>query len=275
MDRVLLLQLVSVFLVTQLLGVAVGITLIKGIASGQIAQPTVVNDNPEDPINSVALIAYILVFTGLLLLFSRYLKGGFLFRWLEITVVFSTSLIVFGAFLPSAALMFALFLTILRAALPDEVALRNITAIIAVSGVGALMGVTLGVIPVLVFLILLACYDFIAVFKTKHMVSLAKEITKRNLAFTVAMPTPRHQFELGTGDLALPLVFAVSAMKSGQALGYPLYLAMPALIMAASLAGLVLTMNYSSRHVGKALPALPPQVVLMLAAWLVGRAIGI
>ncbi len=263
-----------IFLLSQVLGIAVGTSLIGEIASGEMEQPTIVTENPDDPINAIALIAGILVFTGFLLLFMLFFKGAGLFRIMEIFVLFTASLIVFSAFIPQAAFLFAVEIIALRLLLPKNVWIRNAAAIIAVAGVGALIGVTLGVIPVLVFLILLSVYDFIAVFKTKHMVRLAKGITKRNLAFTVAIPTKEHQFELGTGDLVLPLVFAVSVMKANQGLGFPLYVVPAAMILLASLAGLLFTINWVRKHLGKALPALPPQTALMIVAWLLSKALG-
>ncbi len=272
--RKLILLLVVVFVATQLLGVAVGVNLIGAIAAGEIEQPTVVTENPEDPVNAIALLVYILLFTAFLLVFLRFFRGRFLFKALETLVVFSASLLVFETFALGAAFVFAFELVAVRLLLPKDVLIRDIAAVIAIAGVGALLGVALGVIPVLVFLILLACYDFIAVFKTRHMVTLAKGIARQNLAFTVAMPTREHQFELGTGDLVLPLVFAVSVMKANLLLGFPLFLVAPAMILIASLAGLLVTIAYSGRHIGKALPALPLQAVLMLAAWLLSRAVG-
>jgi presenilin-like A22 family membrane protease len=266
--------LILVFLLTQVLGIAVGIGLIGEIASGEMEQPTVLTEDPDDPINAIALIAGVLVFTGFLLIFLKLFKGAGLFRLLEVFVLFAASLLVFTAFVPSVAFLFSVELVALKLVLEKNVWVRNIAAIVAVAGVGALIGVTLGVIPVLVFLILLSVYDFIAVFKTKHMVKLAKGISNKNLAFTVAIPTKEHQFELGTGDLVLPLVFAVSVMKANQSMGLPYYVVPGILILLASLLGLVLTINYVRKHVGKALPALPPQAVLMIAAWVLSKAIG-
>jgi len=274
MADALLAKLFALFLVAQVLGIAVGIGLIGDIASGELEQPTIVSDNPDDPINALALIAGILFFTGLMLGFMFFFKGAKLFRLMEFIVVFTASLIVFDTILPGASLLFAVQLVALRLLFPENVLVRNAAAIISVAGVGALIGVTLGVIPVLVFLILLSVYDFIAVFKTKHMVKLAKGISGRNLAFTIAIPTRKHRFELGTGDLVLPLVFAVSVMKANQAAGFPGYAVPAAMVLAASLIGLLLTIAYVSKHVGKALPALPPQAVLMIAAWALSKAIG-
>jgi len=266
--------LALIFLVAQVLGIAVGAGLIGEIASGEMEQPTILTENPNDPINAVALIVGILFFTAVLLLFMAFFKGGSLFKLLELFVVFSASLIVFAVIVPGLAFMFSFLLVSLKLLLPKSVLVRNAAAIFAVAGVGALIGVTLGVVPVLVFLILLSVYDFIAVFKTKHMVKLAKGISKRNLSFTVAIPTKQHTFELGTGDLVMPLVFAVSVMNEGQGLGFPAYVVPAAMILVASLAGLLFTINWVRKHVGKALPALPPQTVLMIIAWLASKALG-
>jgi len=267
-------KLALIFVIVQLIGIFVGTTLIGEIASGELEQPTIATENPDDPINAIALIAGILLFTGFFLVFMAFFKGSGMFRVLEVFVLFTASLLVFGSFVPQIAFLLAVELIALRLLFNENVFIRNISAIISVAGVGALIGVSLGVIPVLVFLILLSVYDFIAVFKTKHMVALAKGISGRNLAFTVAIPTKEHQFELGTGDLVMPLVFAVSVMKADQALGFPEYIVPAALILVASLAGLLLTIAWVEKHIGKALPALPPQTALMILAWLASKLIG-
>ena len=267
-------KLVLIFVLAQVIGLAVGANLISEIASGEMEQPVIFSENPDDPLNAIFLIGGILFFTVLLLVFMTFFKGPGLFRLFEIFVVFTASIIVFATFFPEAiAFVFAVELIAIRLLLPKSVFVRNIAAVISVAGVGALIGVSLGVIPVLIFLILLSVYDFIAVFKTKHMVTLAKGISGKNLAFTLAIPTEEHQFELGTGDLVLPLVFAVSVMKASTA-PYPFYFVPAAMVLIASIIGLLFTINWVSKHVGKALPALPPQAVLMILAWLASIALG-
>lgn len=278
MDRKLAAQLVVLFLITQALGLYVGMSLIAADVHA-----TIITENPEDIGNSIALFAYILVFTAILLVVVAYLKRYIylIFKALETLAVFATSLIVFaalGSFLPlPQALVWAMDLVVLVAALAvvilriiyaKHIWLRNVSSVIAVAGAGALIGVSLGVLPVLVFLVLLAVYDFIAVFKTKHMVTLAKSLTKKNLSFTYAMPTPKHTFELGTGDMVIPLAFAVSVLSAYAPLyAFPMNLVPSVAILGAALAGQLATIEYSSRHVGKALPALPPQVIAMLVAF--------
>jgi len=266
-------KLVLVFVIAQFFGVWAGAYLIGEIETGEMERPTILTENPDDPVNALALIGGIFGFTALLLVFLFFFKGVGFFRVFEVLVIFSGSFIVFSSIVPEAAFLLAVELVMLKLFFPQNLWIRNISALIAVAGVGALVGVSLGIIPVLIFLILLSVYDFIAVFKTKHMVKLAKGISGKNLAFTVALPTKEHQFELGTGDLVLPLVFAVSAMDSSKSLGFPLCTVPAFMILVASLVGLLLTINYVRKHVGKALPALPPQVALMIIAWLASKAI--
>ena len=278
MDKKLLLKLTALFLVTQVIGVAVGMSFVSEIQTGEIEPRGIITDNPDDVENALYLFVAILVFTGFFLLMLKLYKGPALFKILEAIVVFSASWIVFSVFLPSVAFMLAILLVAVRIAIPKNILFRNASSIISVAGIGALIGISLGVVPVLIFLVLLSVYDFIAVFKTKHMVTLAKNISKKNLAFTFAIPSKKlkHQFELGTGDMVMPLMFAVSVMSASalKGISYPNYLVPVTLILLGSLVGLLWTINYSSKHVGKALPALPPQTILMLLMWVVSKAIG-
>jgi presenilin-like A22 family membrane protease len=264
MNKKLFLQLISIFLVTQFLGLFVGLNLI----SHGVEREGIVNENPDDPVNSIGLFLYILIFTAILLLIIEFYKGELLFILLESILVFFTSLIVFGFVLPEEFGLIALLLSIAlvasRLILRKNVLLRNIASIIAASGAGPLIGYNFGLIPVMLFLIILAGYDVIAVFYTKHMVSLAKAITKKNLAFTFAFPTKEHQFELGAGDLVIPLVFAVSVLvETTKHFLFPFSLISPAIILWGSLVGLGITIHFSSKNVGKALPALPLQTITM------------
>ena len=273
MNRELLAWLALLFVVTQAVGLFVAGTLVR-----DDVKATFITDNPDDVENSVGLIVYILFFTACLLIAIRFFAGRIrlLFRVIELLAVFGTSVIVFSAFFPEAALHFALLVLALKLAVPDSVALRNATAVIATAGAGSLVGVSLGILPVIVFIALLSVYDLIAVFGTKHMVVMAKAMTKENVSFTFALPTKEHTFELGTGDMVIPLAFASSVLAANtKFMAFPWTYAMPALLLLASLAGLLWTINFISKRVGMALPALPPQTALMLAVFFVGKAIGL
>ncbi len=270
MQRALLIQLALVFVLTQAIGLTLGYALVEARAQGIIETTSVINDNPDDSLNAVALVVQILVMAGVLIAIIRFLpkyKKWFL-KILETVAVFTATALVSSLVLPETlALFFAVGLVALRLAFPKDLLLRNIAGILAASAVGALVGVLLGILPILVFVIALSLYDLWAVFGTKHMVELAKNVVPENLAFTVGMPTPEHQFELGTGDLVVPLAFATSVLATTYPAGFPESLALPAGLLIASLLGLIVTLDIVERKIGRALPALPLQTLFMVVVF--------
>ncbi|MDP2666387.1 MAG: presenilin family intramembrane aspartyl protease [Candidatus Diapherotrites archaeon] len=265
MDKPLLAQLAIYFIVVQALGLYVGYSLIQADL-----EPVIFSPDPDDPVNSVGLLAYILVGTLFILLAIKFLPDRLLywvFKGIESLALFFTGFIVLQAFIPEeAALLGAVGLIMIRVFLPHILVWRNISSMVATIGAGAVIGISIGVWPVIIFLIALGIYDYIAVFKTKHMVTMAKAVAKKNLSFTIAMPTKDHQFELGTGDFVMPLIFGVSVLGDSLSKGIPWPgAAIPSIaILLASLAGLAITLDYGSGRIGKALPALPLQVALMV-----------
>ncbi len=272
------------FLATNFLGLLVANFFVgqPELSQAVTESVTLVNDNKQDPLNSVALLLYILVATAVFLIVIKFFptRMPLLFRLIEAIAIFFVSVSLlevlwsYFAPIPEAAewvfIVIGLALVLLRNKFFENVSLRNMVTVLLASYVGALIGTGLGVFPILLFIILLAVYDFIAVFKTKHMVTLAKAVTKKNLAFSFAIPTPEHQFELGTGDLVMPLAFSSSVLQQ-YALRFPFpnYFFPTIAILIGSLVGLLITLEYSSKHVGKPLPALPLQTLFMVLIFLV------
>ncbi len=276
MNKKLILYLAAFFIITQFLGLWTANVLIQ-----EGVNVTFVSEDPDAVENSLFIFAYIVGVAVAIIIAIRFLSDKwmyYLFKAVESLAIFGTSIIVFMTFYDSLLILpLAAVIVLLRIVIPKHLWLRNFTSIIATAGAGAVLGVSLGIIPVMVFMILLSVYDFIAVFKTKHMVKMAKAISSKNLSFTYALPTKEHTFELGTGDLVIPLVFAASlleAAKLNPALEFPIYFIPPIVILIASLAGLLWTMDYVSKRPGTALPALPPQTILMLLAFVVLKLVG-
>lgn len=264
--------IVAVFLCVQIIGIYTGYQYIQYIEAG-VYEP--IFEDPEDVSNSFILILYVLIMTAFILFIIRYKKV--LLRVLEAIVIFFASDIVFEfgiASLPfeNAASfafigMFLAFLLTAWKVLKPSLLSQDVALVFAVSGAGAIIGASFGVFPVLVFLLLLSIYDFVAVFYTKHMIYMAKAITERPLSFTAAFPFKdkirvktkrgykkkmyKHVFQLGGGDLAIPLVFSVAVLNS---YGFQSML----FTVAGSLIALMLLFSFILRKPGIALPALPP-----------------
>jgi presenilin-like A22 family membrane protease len=100
--------------------------------------------------------------------------------------------------------------------------------VIAGAGVAVIIGMSLGVLPAILLLIVFAIYDALAVYKTKHMVSLAETVVSNKVPALFVIPkssefsygsdsklsedTERGAFYLGYGDAIIPAVLMISSM---------------------------------------------------------------
>ncbi len=246
-----------IFLIAEILGIIVARELfLQGLAEAPFTQ------NINDIENAVYLIAAILVMT-LILIIALRIKRTRRFVWLlEALAIFSTCLIVFSALLPTLDLIvlgLTAIILIWRYTHRESIWFRNFVSIIAIAGAGSFLGISLGLLPIIAFIIALAIYDIIAVFFTKHMVEIGKTAVERNFAFMVAMHTKEHKFELGNGDLVIPLMVASSIMVNGPFNNNGL---IAGLCLAASFVGLMMSIYLVSKK-KIAMPALPPQTLLM------------
>ncbi len=97
------------------------------------------------------------------------------------------------------------------------------------SGVAAIFGVSLDILPVCLLLVLLAVYDAISVYKTKHMITLAEGVIDQKTPILFVIPKrkgysfikdgigkltdggERSAFIIGMGDMIMPSILVVSA----------------------------------------------------------------
>ncbi|MDE1874035.1 MAG: hypothetical protein KGI04_02855 [Candidatus Micrarchaeota archaeon] len=260
-----------------------------------------VNRAPSGASGTISVLFYFayLIVAALILffLFKRH-RGPLLFKGIEALVVVSAAfylfLIALSAFFPDypnyvllASFAAAVGLIVAKNIWP---VLRNLAAVIASIGVGLVLGLYFGFFASFIFMALIAVYDYVAVFVTKHMITLGRESVNRNLAFMVgsydvevvpqgylkkgeaaklrkelagtknetlrrliasgSIPMPSFS-ALGTGDLAIPLMVAVSAYTT-----YFSYFFSAILVVATSF-GLAFAM-YVSKKYKMALPAIPP-----------------
>jgi len=221
----ILLNILVFFIIAQLLGVYTGFVILSDMPENPYVQQFVITEEKEEVGNAVLLFLYVLFGAALLLVLIRFYKGELLFRIIEFIVVSSASSIVFYSvfrlfFGYGESVGIGIVLGLLLAGLKFfKPSLKNAAAIIATAGVGVVFGISLGVFSVVVLLVLLSIYDYIAVFRTRHMVKMAEFITKRELAFTVTsrrmVPEEKRErrIDLGSGDLIGPLMLEVSLLS--------------------------------------------------------------
>ena len=115
----------------------------------------------------------------------------------------------------------------------------DIVGVCISAGVSALIGISLSIVPTIILLLLLAIYDAISVYKTKHMVAMAEGIMDLKLPILFVIPKhlnysflqenfkpgeKREAFFMGLGDAVMPTLLVVSAkvfMNSNSGISLP------------------------------------------------------
>ncbi len=153
--------------------------------------------------------------------------------------------------------------------------LHNFLVTISIAGIGAVIGRQFNPLVIAVLLTVFSVYDFIAVYKTKHMVKMASEMIKTKAIMGIIVPfsfsglltnlqeKEKEEFMvLGGGDLAFPLF-----LTSSVVLAYGLSEAIIVTVFA--LFGLFGSFYiFNSQKEKRAIPALPPIALGALVGYL-------
>ncbi|MDG6220199.1 MAG: presenilin family intramembrane aspartyl protease [Candidatus Thermoplasmatota archaeon] len=213
------------------------------------------NENPNDPSLMFLYIGMMLLITGILLLVFKFGVS----RGLKYILYFMFSIIIFQTlYLPFAyaiyyagaggsvagdlgALASVITTIVIMAvyAMKKTWYITNIVGVLIAGGAIAMLGVNFSILPIFIFLIILAVYDYIAVYKTKHMLTLAEGIIPMGVPILLSAPkkgiklkpghTPkvrlndkktgtgekpkeRDAMYMGLGDIILPGLLIVSAI---------------------------------------------------------------
>lgn len=271
-------KLILFFMLAQLIGLYVGNQILKDMNANPYVTAFVVTSDTQDPLNAIYFFGYILVGAVFFILIMKFSFANLLFKLIEFILIATSSSIVFYSFLRilfgfdismEIGILLGLTLAILKIFLP---ALKNTATIFAAAGAGVIFGVSLGPIPVVLFLVFLSLYDYLAVFKTGHMVRMAEFITKQDLSFTITAKTivpetkKEARIDLGSGDVIAPIMFGVSLLQIS------LIASLSASLGAFLFLSAFLLLALKTRIV---LPALPPIVAGMFLFFAIGKLIGL
>ncbi len=178
--------------------------------------------DPESIWNTVYFIILIIGFTALILLVLKF-GGDRLVQFIMLAAVAVTMYYVMAVLVPYGyvPIVITIALTVLLYIFPEWYIL-DATGLVIGGGAAAMFGISLNIIPVILLMILLAIYDAISVYKTKHMVSLAESIVAMRLPILFVLPRKRNfsivknsdmgeAFFMGLGDAIIPSMLVVSA----------------------------------------------------------------
>ncbi len=239
--------------------------------------------NPQSLIDPLIFIAMILGFTAFLLVLIKFgLKN--VIAWVIGISIFLTFVYTFAAIVPiiigpgyaqaAAMVALAIIATVLLYKYPEWYVIDALGLLLA-AGVASIFGVSLGTVPVILLLVILAVYDAISVYKTKHMITLAEGVIdlktpilfvipkKRSYSFIkegigkIGEGEERSAFIIGMGDLIIPSMLVVSANIFTGGIKYFGFFNLPAIgAMIGSIAGLVVLLHFVMS--GRPQAGLPP-----------------
>ncbi|RRJ30532.1 presenilin family intramembrane aspartyl protease PSH [Halocatena pleomorpha] len=166
-------------------------------------------EDPSDPTNTVLYLLGVVVVTGLMLLAFRF-DADTLIR---VFIVGSSALLtyyVFSVFLPPVgpgvaegvngpAALTALVGSLALWFYPEWYVIDAAGVVIGMGAAG-LFGISLGLLPALALLIVLAVYDAISVYKTEHMLTLASGMMDLKIPVVLVVPLTRSYSYLDATD---------------------------------------------------------------------------
>lgn len=195
-------------------------------------------ENPDDPFNILYYVVVIFIFTGIILYIAK--KGKDILIRSLILVIFSiTVFYLFHALLSllntpeiyalAGGLLIAFMFGILLLVYPEWY-IVDATGILVAVGIIAIFGISLTVPLVILLLTLLAIYDAISVYKTKHMIDLGDTILKFHLPMLMVIPKKwgysfrnekdfsgeKNAIFMGLGDFIIPGILAASVFHFGD-----------------------------------------------------------
>ena len=230
----------SFFFIAQLVGIAIlyhDIRVVQTvIPSGEVVQgiehpETVMGERPQ--LYGFEAVFFVMVSvaigTGLILLLVKF-RIWKAWKLLFFIAVFSSISIALGVFIdPYIAIAIAFILAVLKIFRPDPLT-HNLSEVFMYAGIVVLFTPLFDVFWMALLLIIISIYDYVAVYRTKHMVTMAKGLMETKLFAGFFLPlgnkskqkpkikTNHEQTQavvkksniavIGGGDIAFPMLFA-------------------------------------------------------------------
>lgn len=203
--------------------------------------------------------------TAVILGLIRIMHGGLFLKIFFLLALFSGTLITLGIFLNSTWSLILSLLLVTAYGFYPYVWFHNLILILTLPGIAAVLGASLTPYAAVTLLIFMSVYDYIAVYKTKHMVKMAKAMIAGRAIFAMIYPERLSGFKshlneahpgegftmLGTGDFVFPIIMATSVYAVSALAAWT--------VLTTSLAGLLLMhLMFSLQKVRRPMPALPP-----------------
>jgi len=182
-----------------------------------LVEPFVQNDyqaveDPSDPTNGLVFFAVILVATGGMLLVIKYdvewliramiIGTSGMLAWYVVAAIAPVGVVSVGG--ASVALLPILTAVAVSGGLlvHPEWYVIDAAGVLMGAGAAGMFGISFGLLPAILFLLVLAIYDAISVYGTEHMLTLAEGVMDLNVPVLFVIPTSlSYSFrDLGAGE---------------------------------------------------------------------------
>ncbi len=232
------------------------------------------------PISFLQFISYFLLatlFIIILISLKKFKKGkGFIFKILFVFLVFWGGSITLSLWLPDILVLILMAILIFSWFKFSSIFIHDLAVILGIAGIGSSVGLTLNPFVISGLLVIFSIYDFIAVYKTKHMIKMAKEMIEAGAIIALICPQRISDFRaslkevkpggkfliLGGGDVAFPLLLCASLIREG--IFNSLFVAIFALF------GLSLSFFiFINQKIRRPIPALPPIALFSIIGFLI------
>ena len=231
--------------------------------------PTPELEEEEKSYSFIPIVIAILIGTAILFALIKY-NLGFLWKYWFLLAVVITMTLSFEIYLGGiVALIVALLLGILKV-FRHSVIIHNITEIFIYTGIVIVIAPMLNLFSAMLLLVVISIYDIIAVWKSKHMVKLAKFQTKTKLFAGLYIPYKKGKISeittegegernaiLGGGDIAFPLLFTAAVIEWLIRAGRDKFLAMNLTLIVVATTTIALTLLLLKGKKNKFYPAMP------------------
>jgi len=226
------------------------------------------------------IIAFVVI-TLILYFFLAIVKGNAFFEFVFYLAMAWGIFLVLAQFIPILLASYITATLIILNAVYYRVWLHNIILIFGIAGISINFGVRISIIGTLIIFLFLVIYDYIAVYKTKHMIRMFHRLKDRGIVLSLVVPQRiknlSHKMEniipgkdflmIGTGDLAFPTIFAVAILKSD----------IPGAVIVAvsALIGIIFTQYIFTRQKERRpMPGLPPIILFTVLGYLIYLTVG-
>ena len=260
--------------------------------------------DPNDVMNPIYYLVLVLGTTAIMLFLAK--KGlDRLIQYFMIASVWGTIVFVLypvlyallpppvpmvGDYLDLAAILTLYIATLISGALyiRPEWYVIDIAGVVMGSGIIAVLGLSFGILPTIILLIVMAVYDFISVYRTKHMLDLADAVLETKLPIVMVAPKERNYsfvedtikikkedggggereaMFMGLGDIIIPGILPASIFLNSGA-SHDIAFGMATFSIIGAFMGYLLLLHFVFK--GKAHAGLPPLNTGAILGYMIG-----